>query len=171
MRFKHDCEHCKPLGEFGEADLYFCDTPWIGVTVVARYGDEESDYVSGMELAKYQTDLKEAKKRAIADELLERPNVQGDRRCAASSRSVQRAKRTGSTAGLGLGKRLACLPQRIKGERPRYAPRNCAIDETSVVHSLTLCPSSVTVVREARWSRKSPSGENACWTKQLWPFR
>ena len=30
------------------------------------------------------------------------PNVQGDRRCAASSRSVQRAKRTGSTAGLGL---------------------------------------------------------------------
>ena len=30
------------------------------------------------------------------------PNVQGDRRCAASSRSVQRAKRTGSTAGLGV---------------------------------------------------------------------
>ena len=29
------------------------------------------------------------------------PNVQGDRRCAASSRGVQRAKRTGSTAGLG----------------------------------------------------------------------
>ena len=29
-------------------------------------------------------------------------NVQGDRRCAASSRSVQRAKRTGSTAGLAL---------------------------------------------------------------------
>ena len=29
-------------------------------------------------------------------------HVQGDRRCAASSRSVQRAKRTGSTAGLGL---------------------------------------------------------------------
>ena len=29
-------------------------------------------------------------------------NVQGDRRCAASSRSVQRAKRTGSTAGLGV---------------------------------------------------------------------
>ena len=27
--------------------------------------------------------------------------VQGDRRCAALSRSVQRAKRTGSTAGLG----------------------------------------------------------------------
>jgi hypothetical protein len=29
-------------------------------------------------------------------------NVQGDRRCAASSRSVQRAKRTGSTAGLAI---------------------------------------------------------------------
>ena len=28
------------------------------------------------------------------------PNVQGDRRCAALSRSVQRAKRTGSTEGL-----------------------------------------------------------------------
>lgn len=55
MRFKHDCENCKPLGEFGEADLYFCDTPWIGVTVVARYSDEGSDYVSGMELAKWQT--------------------------------------------------------------------------------------------------------------------
>lgn len=75
MRFKHDCGHCKPLGEFDEADLYFCNTPWIGVTVVARYSDEESDYVSGMELAKYQTDLKEARKRAIECGLLVRPNV------------------------------------------------------------------------------------------------
>jgi len=35
-----------------------------------------------------------------ADVLLMMSNVQGDRRCAASSRSVQKAKRTGSTAGL-----------------------------------------------------------------------
>lgn len=76
MRFKHDCEHCKPLGEFGEADLYFCDTPWIGVTVVARYSDEESDYVSGMELANFHGDIKEAKKRAIDGGLLVRPNAE-----------------------------------------------------------------------------------------------
>jgi len=37
------------------------------------------------------------------------PNVQGDRRCAASSRSVQRAKRTGSTAALDLYWRLLSL--------------------------------------------------------------
>ena len=37
-----------------------------------------------------------------ANHELTRPNVLGDRRCAALSRSVQRAKRTGSTGGLGL---------------------------------------------------------------------
>jgi len=49
MRFKHDCEHCRALGEYGRADLYFCYTLWIGATVVARFSDEESDYVSGFE--------------------------------------------------------------------------------------------------------------------------
>ena len=75
MRFKHDCEHCKLLGEFNEADLYFCDTPLTGVTVVARYSDEGSDYVSGMELARHQADLKEAKKRAIEYGLFVMPSV------------------------------------------------------------------------------------------------
>ncbi len=41
-----------------------------------------------------------------------RANVQGDRRCAASSRSVQRAKRTGSTAGLGNMAKVLRLSKR-----------------------------------------------------------
>ena len=26
-RYQHDCEECKPLGEFEEYDLYFCEQP------------------------------------------------------------------------------------------------------------------------------------------------
>ena len=46
-RFKHDgCSGCKYLGRFKEYDLYFC--PQSGdKTVMARYGNEPSEYLSG----------------------------------------------------------------------------------------------------------------------------
>ena len=64
MRFQHDCDDCKPLGEFGEADLYFCKMALP--TVIARYSDDDSDYVSGLVLADKIPDLGEARNRAIA---------------------------------------------------------------------------------------------------------
>lgn len=68
MRFTHDCEHCIPLGEYGDADLYY--HPGEVETVIARYGDKESDYGSGLALADKIDDLGEAKKRAIAKGLI-----------------------------------------------------------------------------------------------------
>ena len=57
-RFKHDCDQCVCLGRHGDADLYYCPK---GPTVIARYSDEGSDYVSGM--ASSLPDLIEAEKR------------------------------------------------------------------------------------------------------------
>ena len=66
MRYQHDCEKCKPLGEFGEADLYYCDAQAIGgATVIARHSDEGGDYQSGLVFADKIPALGEAKKRAI----------------------------------------------------------------------------------------------------------
>jgi alpha-D-ribose 1-methylphosphonate 5-triphosphate synthase subunit PhnG len=45
-RYKHDCSACLFVGEHGEYDVYVC--PQNGLpTIVARYGDEGSEYVSG----------------------------------------------------------------------------------------------------------------------------
>ena len=65
MRYKHDCDKCVYLGEYGDADLYFCNQSGIK-TVIARYSDEPSDYISGMEFTSVNKDLMEAKKRAIS---------------------------------------------------------------------------------------------------------
>ena len=70
MRYKHDCDNCKSLGEYGEADLYFCDQGDLGMTLIARYSGYGPDYVSGLSLAPYSKDLAEAKKRAVAAGLL-----------------------------------------------------------------------------------------------------
>ena len=48
MRFEHDCPDCKPLGEYKEFDLYFCEQGGTIPTVIARYGDFGGDYYSGM---------------------------------------------------------------------------------------------------------------------------
>ena len=63
VRYKHDCDKCRSLGEFGITDLYFCDihTP----TVIARFGNEPEDYASGLELAPYVPELREARERAF----------------------------------------------------------------------------------------------------------
>lgn len=62
MRYKHDCPECRPLGEYGDADLYFCKNNNL---FVARYGDKGRDYQSGFQFADKIPHLREAKKRAI----------------------------------------------------------------------------------------------------------
>ena len=64
MRYQHDCYVCTPLGEYGDADLYFCNKGGIE-TVIARHSNQGSDYTSGLYMATALPDLREAKKRAI----------------------------------------------------------------------------------------------------------
>lgn len=67
MKYKHDCKDCKPLGEFKDVDLYYCDQGGRIATVIARRSDEDSDYSSGIYFAKPDgiPELYEAKLRAI----------------------------------------------------------------------------------------------------------
>lgn len=69
-RFKHDCNECVFLGSYrqeigGDYDLYYCSK--LFPTVIARFGHEGSDYISGMALAKADVipSLTEALKRAV----------------------------------------------------------------------------------------------------------
>ena len=78
MRYQHDCDNCKPLGEHGDADLYFCDQGGAGITVIARYSSDGADYTSGLCAAPFVPDLSEAKNRAIASGLLT-PKQEGPR--------------------------------------------------------------------------------------------
>ena len=52
MRYQHNCQQCVYLGERGVYDLYYCNRNGPGRTVIARYGDGEDDYISGIEIAK-----------------------------------------------------------------------------------------------------------------------
>ena len=65
-QYVHDCGTCTFLGTHGrntgrEADLYFCS---VEPTVVARYSDDEPDYISGIEAAPHSPALREALTRA-----------------------------------------------------------------------------------------------------------
>lgn len=66
-RFKHDCESCVPLGEYtdseGSFDLYYCGQGGWMPTVIARFGDDGPDYLSGLGMTKTPS-LVEAQKRA-----------------------------------------------------------------------------------------------------------
>lgn len=50
QRYAHDCDRCTDLGTFETwdqaYDLYWCHE--IGVTLVARYGPNGPDYISGL---------------------------------------------------------------------------------------------------------------------------
>lgn len=64
------CSSCRFLGGYlydGDVfDLYFCsDGLEDSATVIARFGEDGSDYVSGLDLAEASPALKEAKARAI----------------------------------------------------------------------------------------------------------
>ena len=77
MRYSHDCDDCKPLGQFGEADLYYCDQQGIGPTVIARHSSIHSDYSSGLWFAEANPELREAKALAIKAGLL--PSGKGEK--------------------------------------------------------------------------------------------
>ena len=65
-RFSHRCSCCTDLGQWREYDLYFCEYCCIVPSVVARWGDDRADYVSGLdEITQSCTPhLREAKRRA-----------------------------------------------------------------------------------------------------------
>lgn len=71
-RYTHDCDDCKPLGEFGEYDLYFCYRQATGSTLLARYGNEGHEYTSGIEFVGYDNAITEAHHRAITNGYLTR---------------------------------------------------------------------------------------------------
>lgn len=62
-RYEHDCNNCEYLGRYREYDLYFCGRE---PTVLARYSDQGSDYISGLVFADPDISevLYEAKNRA-----------------------------------------------------------------------------------------------------------
>lgn len=71
-RYKHDCDHCRFLGRHLNADLYFCECSngsrnpryiVLSPTVIARFSDSGSDYVSGLD--NDAPCLVEARKRSI----------------------------------------------------------------------------------------------------------
>ena len=47
-QWKHDCDNCKFLGMFKDYDLYFCNQGGNIPTVIARYGNEGHEYLSGI---------------------------------------------------------------------------------------------------------------------------
>jgi len=71
-KFKHWCNRCVYLGHFYidptmEYDLYYC--PGVGkpiATVLARFGDANEEYLSGLRGIHFSPVLQEALKRAEA---------------------------------------------------------------------------------------------------------
>ena len=65
-RFAHNCTCCTYLGQWNEYDLYFCERCCIVPSVVARWGNDRADYVSGLDEATQRVTphLREAKRRA-----------------------------------------------------------------------------------------------------------
>ena len=70
-KFEHDCPNCHFLGNYKEHNLYFCKGNEFTVdTVIARFGDDGTEYISGLSFADDNDLLSEAKKRAINLNLL-----------------------------------------------------------------------------------------------------
>ena len=71
-RYLHSCSCCTYLGQWHEYDLYFCENCCIVPSVVARWGNDRADYVSGLDDATQSVTphLREAKRRAEAMELI-----------------------------------------------------------------------------------------------------
>lgn len=45
--FEHDCDNCKYLGHYEGRDLYVCKGSFE-TTVIARFGEDNADYASGL---------------------------------------------------------------------------------------------------------------------------
>lgn len=54
IKFKHDCDTCVFVGHALNSDLYFCEA---GKNVIARYGNDGPDYVSGMAMVEHDIRL------------------------------------------------------------------------------------------------------------------
>jgi hypothetical protein len=63
--YTHDCESCLYLGQYEDKDLYYCSGGFTN-TVIARYGNDGPEYMSGMIFAinGHNPNLVEAYKRA-----------------------------------------------------------------------------------------------------------
>lgn len=73
-RYRHDCDQCVFLGQYmNRDDLYACGQQRLGWTVLARHGDEPSDYNSGMSGSFSMPELIEARRRAQALGLIAYP--------------------------------------------------------------------------------------------------
>lgn len=48
-RYTHDCNQCKFLGHYEGYDLYYCDVVKDVPTVIARFGNNPTDYFSGLD--------------------------------------------------------------------------------------------------------------------------
>jgi len=75
-RWEHDSACCTFLGCFNGHDLYFCDKDEMGGAVLARYGNEGSNYRSAVLFAGIEKNLSipglaEAYRRAVARGLIE----------------------------------------------------------------------------------------------------
>ena len=55
-KFKNTCEKCTYLGYFRGHDLYYCMQGGFP-TILARFGNDESSYVSGMQFAENDKDV------------------------------------------------------------------------------------------------------------------
>jgi len=62
---KHDCDTCVFLGRFLQYDLYYADHGGAPDTVVARYGSEGHEYISGLAFVGHVSPLTEAYLRAL----------------------------------------------------------------------------------------------------------
>ena len=76
-KYQHDCVDCIFLGNYNEYDLYYCNKS--NLTVIARFGDDSPDYLSGMIFAitglyknppECEDPLTEALKRALRNNLV-----------------------------------------------------------------------------------------------------
>ena len=80
-KFEHECEECLYLGRFLKHDLYACRDPKIPntiTTVLARYGNEDWEYISGLEFAMLYGSLQfDSKSCSILFEALKRATARG----------------------------------------------------------------------------------------------
>jgi len=68
-RYEHDCSACVFLGTYRDYDLYFCGEDYK--TVIARYGDDEPEYQSGLTFVGIIPQLTEAARLAVDRGLLD----------------------------------------------------------------------------------------------------
>lgn len=45
-RYQHDCQNCRFMGSISKYDIWVCDHPTIGPSIIARYGNDGPQYAS-----------------------------------------------------------------------------------------------------------------------------